>query len=88
MGTPDPGTFQHRMRTTIQLRQGKKLRIRRDFRCYGKTGESNKGVFFQTIVNLYEAMGGGWALEADRLTGATIDSKITTHGSEVLHANQ
>jgi multidrug efflux system outer membrane protein len=27
-----------------------------------------KGVLFQALVNLYKAMGGGWVLEADRLT--------------------
>jgi multidrug efflux system outer membrane protein len=47
-----------------------------------------KGVFFQALVNLYNAMGGGWVLEADHLTGTTTDSKIFMHGSEVLHANQ
>ena len=47
-----------------------------------------KGVLFQALVNLYKAMGGGWVLEADHLTGTTTDSKKSTHGSEVLHANQ
>ncbi len=47
-----------------------------------------KGVLFQALVNLYKAMGGGWVLKADHLTGATTDSKISIHGSEVLHANQ
>jgi multidrug efflux system outer membrane protein len=47
-----------------------------------------KGVYFQALVNLYNAIGGGWVLEADRLTGTTTDSQISMHGSEVLHANQ
>jgi len=47
-----------------------------------------RGVFFQALVTLYEAMGGGWVLEADHLAGKTIYSKISSHGSEVLHANQ
>jgi multidrug efflux system outer membrane protein len=28
-----------------------------------------QGVLFQALVNLYKAMGGGWVVEADRLTG-------------------
>jgi multidrug efflux system outer membrane protein len=32
-----------------------------------------KGVLFQSLVNLYKAMGGGWVLKADHLTGITID---------------
>ena len=47
-----------------------------------------RGVLFQAPVNLYKAMGGGWVLEADHLTGTTTDSKISMHYSEVLHANQ
>jgi outer membrane protein, multidrug efflux system len=42
-----------------------------------------KGVLFQVPVNFYKAMGGGWVLEADHLTGTTTDSKISTHGYEV-----
>jgi outer membrane protein, multidrug efflux system len=30
-----------------------------------------KGVLFQALVNLYKAMGGGWVMEADRLTTGT-----------------
>ena len=47
-----------------------------------------KGVLFQALVNLYKAMGGGWVLEADHLTGTTTDSKKSIDGSEVLYANQ
>ncbi|HUJ90725.1 MAG TPA: efflux transporter outer membrane subunit [Syntrophorhabdales bacterium] len=47
-----------------------------------------KGVLFNSLVNLYKAMGGGWVLEADRLTDAATDSKISRHEDEVLHANQ
>jgi hypothetical protein len=47
-----------------------------------------KGFFFQSLVSLYKAMGGGWVLEADHLTGTMTDSKISTHGYEVLYANQ
>ena len=28
-----------------------------------------KGALFQTLVNLYKAMGGGWVVEAERMTG-------------------
>jgi multidrug efflux system outer membrane protein len=48
-----------------------------------------KGVFFQALVNLYKAMGGGWVLEADRLTDTTTaGSKKSKRDSEVLYANQ
>jgi len=47
-----------------------------------------KGVLFQALVNLYKAMGGGWVLEADHLADKTTYSKISSHSSEVLHANQ
>jgi len=47
-----------------------------------------KGVLFQALVNLYKAMGGGWVVEADRLTGTTTDSKKSKHGYNVSHANQ
>jgi multidrug efflux system outer membrane protein len=30
-----------------------------------------QGVLFQALVNLYKAVGGGWVVEADRLTQAT-----------------
>ena len=40
-----------------------------------------KGVLFQALVNLYRAMGGGWVVEADRLTAVKTDSKISVHGS-------
>jgi outer membrane protein, multidrug efflux system len=47
-----------------------------------------QGTLFQTLVNCYKAMGGGWVPEVDHLTGTTTDPKISTHGYEVLHANQ
>jgi multidrug efflux system outer membrane protein len=47
-----------------------------------------KGVLFQSLVNVYKAMGGGWVSVADHLTGTTTDSKISRDGNEVLHANQ
>jgi GAF domain-containing protein len=28
----------------------------------------NQGVLYQTLINLYKAMGGGWVTEADKLT--------------------
>ncbi len=28
-----------------------------------------KGNLFRTLVNLYKSMGGGWVVEAERLTG-------------------
>jgi multidrug efflux system outer membrane protein len=39
-----------------------------------------KGVLFQALMNLYKAMGGGWVVEADRLTAVKTDSKISAHG--------
>jgi len=33
-----------------------------------------KGVLFQALVNLYKAMGGGWIVGAERLTGGRVDS--------------
>ena len=33
-----------------------------------------KGLLFQALVSLYKAMGGGWVVEADRLTDGKIDS--------------
>jgi len=47
-----------------------------------------KGVLFRSLVNLYKAMGGGWVMEADRLTDVATDSKSSTHEGEVSHANQ
>jgi multidrug efflux system outer membrane protein len=47
---------------------GQKSRIRIGFECYQKKKNQTKGVLFQALVNLYKAMGGGWTLEADRLT--------------------
>jgi len=47
-----------------------------------------KGVLFQALVNLYKAMGSGWILEADPLTGTTTDSKKSITSYEVLYANQ
>lgn len=43
-----------------------------------------KGVFFQSLVNLYKAMGGGWVGEANHITGITTDSKISVLGSSVF----
>jgi multidrug efflux system outer membrane protein len=43
-----------------------------------------KGVLFQALVNLYKAMGGGWLVEADLITGGTTDSNIATPGSAAL----
>jgi multidrug efflux system outer membrane protein len=40
-----------------------------------------KGVLFQALVNLYKAIGGGWVVEADRMTTGTADSNISTPGS-------
>ena len=37
-----------------------------------------KGVLFQALVNLYKAMGGGWVVEADRMTGVMPGSKVST----------
>jgi multidrug efflux system outer membrane protein len=34
-----------------------------------------QGTLFQSLVNLYKAMGGGWVTEADRMTGVTTDLK-------------
>ena len=28
-----------------------------------------QGVIFQSLVNVYKAMGGGWVVEADKMTG-------------------
>ena len=53
-----------------------------------KQENQTKGVFFQALVNLYKAMGGGWVMEADHLTGTTTDSKKSIHVYEVLYANQ
>ncbi len=33
----------------------------------------SKGVLFEALVNLYKAMGGGWVVEADRMTGGVKD---------------
>jgi multidrug efflux system outer membrane protein len=43
-----------------------------------------KGVLFQALVNLYKAMGGGWVVEADKMTDVTTDSKISGLGSTAL----
>lgn len=40
-----------------------------------------KGALFQALVDLYKTMGGGWVVEADRMTGITTDSKISVRGS-------
>jgi hypothetical protein len=53
-----------------------------------KQENKTKVVFFQALLNLYKAMGGGWVLEADHLTGTTTDSRKSIHGHEVLYANQ
>ena len=34
-----------------------------------------KGVLFQALVNLYKAMGGGWVVEADRMTAGPTNSE-------------
>jgi multidrug efflux system outer membrane protein len=47
-----------------------------------------KGILFQALVNLYKAIGGGWVMEAEYLTGTTTDSKKSIDGSEVMHGNQ
>jgi multidrug efflux system outer membrane protein len=31
----------------------------------------NQGVLFQAVINVYKALGGGWVMEADKLTGAS-----------------
>lgn len=46
-----------------------------------------KGTLFQALVNLYKAMGGGWVLKADHLSGAT-NSDNSKLAFEVLHANE
>jgi multidrug efflux system outer membrane protein len=43
-----------------------------------------KGVLFQALVNLYKAMGGGWIVGADRMTGITKDSNGSTRGPKVF----
>jgi len=47
-----------------------------------------KGVLFQALVNLYKAMGGGWVLEADRLTAVKTDLKTSAHGSAALQEGE
>jgi len=37
-----------------------------------------KGVLFQALVSLYKAIGGGWVVQADRLTTGAADSSIST----------
>jgi outer membrane protein TolC len=32
-------------------------------------------VIFQSLVNVYKAMGGGWVVEADKLTGLVTGEK-------------
>jgi multidrug efflux system outer membrane protein len=34
------------------------------------TYAQTQGTLFQALVNLYKAMGGGWVVEADKLTAA------------------
>jgi outer membrane protein, multidrug efflux system len=34
-----------------------------------------KATLFRSFVNLYKAMGGGWVMEADRMTGKTMQAK-------------
>ena len=41
-----------------------------------------KGVLFQALVNLYKAMGGGWVIEADRMTDAQTEANTFTHLSK------
>ena len=40
-----------------------------------------KGVLFQALVNLYKAMGGGWVVEADRMSAGAADSAPSVQGS-------
>jgi len=41
-----------------------------------------QGVLFQALVNLYKAMGGGWVVEADKLTAAAAVSESAGETSE------
>ena len=34
-----------------------------------------QGTIFQSLVNVYKAMGGGWGVEADKMTGLAIEAK-------------
>jgi len=34
-----------------------------------------QGAIFQALVNVYKAMGGGWVVEADKMTGLTTEAK-------------
>jgi multidrug efflux system outer membrane protein len=43
-----------------------------------------KGVLFQSLVNLYKAMGGGWIMGADRTAGFRKDSNASTRGPKVF----
>ena len=52
------------------------------------SGRLTKEILFQALVNLSKAMGGGRVLETDPLRVTARDSKISTEGSEGLHANQ
>jgi multidrug efflux system outer membrane protein len=41
-----------------------------------------QGILFQALVNLYKAVGGGWVVEADKLTAATTASDNKTEKKE------
>ncbi|MDY0187080.1 MAG: efflux transporter outer membrane subunit [Syntrophus sp. (in: bacteria)] len=39
------------------------------------TYAQTQGILFSALVNLYKAMGGGWVVEADKLTAAPVEGK-------------
>jgi multidrug efflux system outer membrane protein len=41
-----------------------------------------QGVLFQSLVNLYKAMGGGWVIEADNLTATATTPEGAVEKSE------
>ena len=41
-----------------------------------------QGVLFGALVNLYKAMGGGWVVEADKLTAAAAALKMTLNRNQ------
>ena len=34
-----------------------------------------QGTIFQSLVNIYKAMGGGWVVEADKMTALATEAK-------------
>jgi len=52
------------------------------------THAQTKGVLFQALVNLYKAMGGGWVVEANRMTDGTKDRNVSTPDSQVLQGRR